>query len=280
MLNINSGVVFETKKGVDRLNQRHADQDRLDILDWLTSTDYFSHQNDFIQRRQAGTGQWLLDSSEYNKWLHEAWQILFCPGIPGAGKTILTSIVIDDLVKRFQDDQNVGIAYVFCNFRRQDEQTIDHILLSLLKQLAQAQSALPEAIAELYHRHRVEKTRPQLEEILKVLQSVTDSHYARVFIIIDALDECSAYDGCRSRLLSALSNLRDTCNANVFATSREIPEITDEFDKDMSLEIRASKEDVKRYLDGHLLHLPSFVRRSSDLQREVVAEIVDSVDGM
>ena len=48
----------------------------------------------------------------------------------------------------------------------------------------------------------------------------------------------------------------------------------------MSLEIRASEHDVRRYVDGHMSHLPSFVGRSLDLQEEIKAEIVKAVDGM
>jgi hypothetical protein len=48
----------------------------------------------------------------------------------------------------------------------------------------------------------------------------------------------------------------------------------------LGLEIRASEHDVRRYVDGHMLHLPSFVRRSPDLQEEIKAGIVKAVDGM
>jgi hypothetical protein len=77
---------------------RHQDnQEHRAILDWLTPVDYAHEQNDFISRRHEGTGQWLLDSVEYQAWLKTKKQTLFCPGIPGTGKTILTSIVVYDL---------------------------------------------------------------------------------------------------------------------------------------------------------------------------------------
>jgi hypothetical protein len=93
----------------------------LTILNWLTPIDYTSQQNDFISQRQAGTGQWLLDSEQYQEWLEVKGQTLFCPGIPGAGKTILISIIVDDLNTRFYRDETIGLAYIYCNFRRQDE---------------------------------------------------------------------------------------------------------------------------------------------------------------
>src|ERR1700733_3943383 len=73
------------------------------------SDNYASQQNDFIARRQEGTGQWLLDSGEYQTWLQSAKKTLFCPGIPGAGKTILAAIAIDNLTARFQKDRALAL---------------------------------------------------------------------------------------------------------------------------------------------------------------------------
>ena len=48
----------------------------------------------------------------------------------------------------------------------------------------------------------------------------------------------------------------------------------------MYLEIRASSEDVERYLEDHMGQLPSFVRRDRSLQEEIKARISEAVDGM
>jgi hypothetical protein len=266
-------------KVVNELRSRQRDQDHQAILDWLTPIDYASQQSDYLGRRQPGTGQWLLDSEEYQAWLRTSKQTLFCPGIPGAGKTILTSIIVDDLSKRFQNNASIGIAYLYCNFRRQGEQRAEDLLASLLKQLSQEWSCLPDSVKALYDHHKDKRTRPSLEEILRVLQSVA-AIYSTVFILVDALDECQVSDGCWARFLAEIFNLQAKSRANIFATSRFIPEITERFEGSMSLEIRASEHDVRRYVDGHMSHLPSFVGRSPDLQEEIKAEIIKAVDGM
>jgi hypothetical protein len=103
---------------------------------------------------------------------------------------------------------------------------------------------------------------------------------SRVFIIIDALDECQVSNGCRTTFLAEIFNLQAKSGANVFTTSRFIPEITEKFEGNISLEIRASSEDVQRYLDGHMFRLPGFVRRSQELQEEIKIGIIQSVQGM
>ena len=204
-----------------------ADRGNKAVLDWVTTVDYSSQQSDFIGRRQSGTGQWLLDSTEYQQWTVVAKQTLFCPGIPGAGKTILTSIVVDDLHARFRDDVHVGIAYLYCNFRRQADQKVEDLLSILIRQLSQDQSSLPECLRILYDKHKG-RTRPSLDELSRALQTVANL-FLRIFIVVDALDECQLSDGSRSKFLTELFALRSKTGANIFATSRFILDVTERF---------------------------------------------------
>ncbi|CAG8982672.1 hypothetical protein HYALB_00014050 [Hymenoscyphus albidus] len=278
-----SKVTLETKEGVEQLHKRQDKRDRSKedrtILDWLTPIDFTAQQHDYISRRQSGTGQWLLDSDEFQSWIQTDKQTLFCPGIPGAGKTILASILVEELTSRFHENEKVGIAYIYCNFRRQDEQKKDDLLASLLKQLARHQPILPEVVKDLYNRHNAQRTRPSFDEISRSLQS-TMAMYSRVFVVIDALDECNVSDGSRTTFLSELFSLQTKCTVNLFATSRFGTEFRAIFPNSLSLEIRASEHDVRTFLDGHILALPGFVRRSLDLQEEVKGGIVKAVDGM
>lgn len=118
-----------------KLVRHQDDQERRAILDWLCPIDYAAQQSDFISRRQARTGQWLLDSADFQEWLMTSKQTLFCPGIPGAGKTILTATVVENLDMTFENDGSIEIAYLYCNFRRHHEQNLEDLLASLLKQL-------------------------------------------------------------------------------------------------------------------------------------------------
>lgn len=253
----------------------------LETLNWLTLTDYGPRQSREFNKREPGTGQWLLDSVEYQNWLKTDKQTLFCPGIPGAGKTILTSVVVNDLTTRFSHDTTVGIAYIYCEFGRKGEQNTQQLLESLLKQLVQDQSSLPRSLKELRTKHKA-TTRPSLDEIVRILHSVI-SKYLRVFVIIDALDECEAIDSYRARLpiLSELFALQERYKSNIFATSRFVPEVVDQFeDNSKLLEISASPKDVERYLEGHMKQLSQFVQEDPQLQKNIILGISTAVDGM
>lgn len=169
---------------MDLLHERQDNRERYEehgaILDWLTLVDYATQQNDFISRRQEGTGQWLLDSDEFQRWLNQNGQTLFCPGIPGAGKTIITSIVVEHL---WEIGATTGVAYLYCNFRRQHEQKPEDLLASLLKQLVQQQASTPESVKSIYDSHKNKRTRPSLTNSQK--------HCIRSLLIIQGLSSLS-----------------------------------------------------------------------------------------
>ena len=188
---------------------------------------------------------------------------------------------MEDLWKRFGGDQNIGVAYLYCDYKNREQQTSMDLIAVLLKQLIRNNISLPDSIHDLYKRHEQRKTRPSLEEISQSLFSVIGG-LSRTYIVVDALDELSDNDGTRFRLLSELFRVRDSSPSRVglFATSRYIPHITDQFRDDTKLDIRADDDDMSSYLSNHIPTLPSCVSEASGLDKEIIAEIVKAADGM
>jgi hypothetical protein len=96
--------------------------------------------------------------------------------------------------------------------------------------------------------------------------------------VIDALDECQ--DGTRRQFLSRLRNLQAERDVRLMVTSRFLPEIADAFQEATRLEIRASREDVKRFVAGQTYQLPRCIQRNAELQEMMQEKIVEAVDGM
>ena len=269
-----------TKATVDLLDKRQRNREHCEehqaILNWLSTTDFIAQQADFIRKRHPGTGTWLLKSNKFQDWVDRSNRTLFCPGIPGAGKTIMAATVVDELYTKFQTDPSVCIAYFYCNFRRPEQS--EDLLLGLLKQLVQDQSSIPDPVKDIHNRYKKSPRRPSVEEISRVLQVVA-SLSTKVFIVVDALDEIRARS-VRTSFLSKIFDLQAKTNVSLFATSRFIPEISQMFENSVTLEIRASDEDVRRYLDGSMSQLPSFVQNFPDLEEGIQTAITKVVDGM
>ncbi|ORY00885.1 hypothetical protein BCR34DRAFT_546658 [Clohesyomyces aquaticus] len=248
------------------------------LLEWVSPLDYPAQQSDVIKRRQEGTGQWFLDAPEVAKWRSEAKATLFCPGIPGAGKTMAAAIAIDSLLKSEQDS-SVGVAYVYCNYKDRKEQDVTGMLAAILKQLLQDQPSLAEPLTRLHEQHAHKGTRPSADEISTTLQSVI-LELSTVYIVVDALDECRNDDGTRRWLLARIRDLQSKADVRFLATSRFLPDIIDEFKELGRLEVRACDEDVRRFVAGQVHRLPNCIQRKHELQELVQDKIAQSVDGM
>src|SRR5262245_57714539 len=98
----NTGAFGSIKSDLNTIRTRGDNAEHSMLLEWISPTDYPLRQSDIIKRRQEGTGQWFLDKLQETGWLSKPKATLFCPGIPGAGKTMVAAIVIDYLLKSVQ----------------------------------------------------------------------------------------------------------------------------------------------------------------------------------
>ncbi|OCL01946.1 hypothetical protein AOQ84DRAFT_199979 [Glonium stellatum] len=247
-------------------------------MQWLSPIDFAAQQYDIISRKEEGTGQWFLDSAQFHAWQQGPDRTLFCPGIPGAGKTMVAAIAIDHLCKRARSE-DLGVAYLFCNYKAQAEQTYAVLLATVLKQLMYGRPDIAGPVTRMHESHEKQNNRPSPDEIFRALQSAC-SAYSTVYLVVDALDECTDRDRARTKLIDRLRELQAKISVRVMFTSRFIPEIREKFQSDPMLEVRASEHDVRRYVAGQLPRLPKCIQRSSELIQSVQDKIAEAVDGM
>jgi hypothetical protein len=256
--------------------QAQKQQRHRTITNWISSIDFGAQHSDIINRRQEGTGVWFTDSPEFLSWLQGSKQTLFCHGIPGAGKTMIAATTVDHLWKHVRD-KDIGVAYIYCNYKSQTDQNATNLAATILKQLTQESQSITEPVVNLYDRHADRGTRPSLEEIRTALQAVISS-YSKVYIVIDALDECLNHD--RGPLLAMLRNLQSRGNLSFMATSRSIPEVMQHFNLLPMLDLRASDFDVKLFVASQMDLLPDFVHRDGELQTTIQDGISTAAGGM
>ncbi|KAI5798436.1 hypothetical protein FPQ18DRAFT_122168 [Pyronema domesticum] len=148
--------------------------------------------------------------------------VLACYRIPGAGKSVMSTLVIDILsVLPFIDGNRIAVAYVYCDYRDNVQQTAVNMVGALLKQVIDAHSDhLPAGTVDfLKQRRRKDKGRLSLEESYHFLESTLQS-FSRFYISVDALDEC--LDEQRKDFLHSIVSLlkRFEHVARIFTTGR------------------------------------------------------------
>lgn len=85
--------ILDTLKDQTRLLQDdHSAKKRDNILDWISKSELDQKHQAVRLPRVKGTGGWLLERKEYARWRDDASSsnILWCHGIQGSGKTVLT----------------------------------------------------------------------------------------------------------------------------------------------------------------------------------------------
>lgn len=254
------------------------EQARRELCQWLSPLDFPAQQREIYSRRQEGSGKWLLESEKFKRWLKTKGGVLLCPGDPGAGKTVLASIVIDHLWNKVRTD-DIGVAYMYCDYLKYREQTPVHLVGSLLKQLAEQQNPISKSIQNYYDGHKSSNTDPNPEGAFEVLKAECDN-WSQIFIIIDAMDECSEKDSARKSVIKGLRSLQGSKVVNILVTSRPIPSILCDLEVSERLEIRANSEDIQRYLVGQMDRFDKRVLAETDLQEKIISGIIDAADGM
>ncbi|KAK3174446.1 hypothetical protein OEA41_001692 [Lepraria neglecta] len=222
-----------------------------------------------IRTKYSSTGQWLFETQEIKDRLTGASNVLWCSGIPRAGKILLASSTIDHLERIFPQ-MEIGISYIYCDYKDQS-QTAVNLLGSLIGKLLWRQSIIPEELELSYKTHTSKHTHPSVTEYAAILRNMAMG-FSRVFIVVDALDEVMEKDGTRDALMASLNDL--SSNAQLLVTSRWIPSLEQEFCTASRLEIRANNGDIATYVQSQVDKRPrlrAHVRRDQNL-RELIVE--------
>ncbi|KAJ7706667.1 ankyrin repeat-containing domain protein [Mycena rosella] len=270
--------ILESVNDTARSQEQYLDRKRRDeIIDWLSPINFFTRQADIFAVRQPGSGEWLLQSEQFKSWSAGVGKILWCPGIPGAGKTVLASVVVEHLGEALVQGGNIGVAAIYLDHKETEMQTPSNLLASIWRQIV-FRKPVSLAVQQLYEKHREPRTRPALEIFHEVLVS-TVAEYSKVYLIVDALDEYP--EDNRHILLKNLLALGQT--VHLMLTSRPHINIHTTFESVQILEIRATADDVRHYVDEQISkssRLSSHIKSQPYLREEIETHIVGRSDGM
>jgi len=181
------------------------------------------------------------------------------------------------LEHKFLCDDSVAIACVY--FNHKENFTPVDILGSLIKHLVQRRARVPEEIHHLYNRHLQRETRPTFTELSEQLKTESRK-FSTVFIVLDALDECSESQQTRAKVLSILRELQ---TLRLIVTGRpHILDMTQTFEEAVRLDIRARDSDIEKYIDGQIemeTNLKKY-KQDDNLRKTIKDTIVSKANGM
>ena len=237
----------------------------------------------FRRERQPGTGRWLFDLPEVSGWLEHSNSALWIYGIPGAGKTILSTLVVDEILTR-KRSSSIGTAYFYIRHDDRTSQSFSNVLGSLISQLARQNSAALDEVVELHEQHRREgslTTSLDDDDLFSLLFYIS-KYFIDTFIMVDGLDECgSPFDRDRKRLIDALAGIHHNPSYQIHTLvfSRDELDIRQRLTATefQIVSIAARSADLRLYVNAWL---PEMDIQSESLKVEIADTLVEEANGM
>ncbi|KAJ5283126.1 hypothetical protein N7505_001106 [Penicillium chrysogenum] len=167
------------------------DQQRIDYVNqWLSPVNAASNHTSATKLRHRGTGHWFLDGPKFQEWAFTDNSFLWLHAIPGAGKTILASTVIEWLRDKKQSS-DVAVAYFYCDYKDKQKQSPTRIISTLLSMLASRNDDVFERMQAFFQQQYKENPAyaPDFDELLNNFSHFMGDSFQQIFIVVDALDE-------------------------------------------------------------------------------------------
>jgi hypothetical protein len=161
-------------------------------------------------------------------------------------------MVIDEL-KDTISGPNSPVAFVYCDYQDQDNQTSSNMIASILRQLVAINPVFPKCVVDACEKHHGSGSSFALEELERTTLDVIKT-IQRPDIVIDALDECDELKHRRA-VLQFLDQLKRIETVHLFVTSRQhIHDINSSFHTYPRIEIKAHNIDLQRYVYQEIEH--------------------------
>ena len=216
------------------------------VTSWLSVLDPVVNHDRARKKHEPGTEEWLLKSDIFQHWTTRRGSSVWLHGIPGAGKTILCSTIVE-LVKRLCKGSAAEYAYFYFDFNDSQKRVPVNMLRSILAQLCVHRNVILPAVQKLYSSHEKGAVTPSMDSLLRVLPSAIGGSQ-QVFMVLDALDECEN----REDLFKILAEFLRIPEVNLLLTSRKERDITDVLQTSVELQIHIESQLVDADVEVHV----------------------------
>ncbi|KAK7042771.1 ankyrin [Favolaschia claudopus] len=218
---------------------------------------------------------WLLHTTQYRKWSEHNCGLLWCHSKPGAGKTVLSSVIIDDLQQKYRNNPDIPVLFFYCEYDNPEKRQTSRLVASILDQLMYN----PDVLALVKDTWMNES--PNLQHLgCKNLQSLIMQllqQSSRSFIVIDGLDECDNPDEVTSILVDLAAS---SC---ILITSRtETEEIGTILGQQDQIHITPSnvQTDIEFFVAASLHKHRRISKRSPEIKQQITKVLSRSANGM
>ncbi|KAH7372281.1 hypothetical protein BKA66DRAFT_551263 [Pyrenochaeta sp. MPI-SDFR-AT-0127] len=275
----------EVQKATQALQLRSAKlQKRHEILTALPVVDYASMHAKLSALRHPGTNIWFQSTSQYVLWYNsQASDCLCYYGIPGSGKSVLCSTIVDDLMSRSTDPSTL-VFYYYCDFADSASLSPNYLVASIIKQILE-RMPLDRFSDSFDGPHSGSKMMPNFVACLEYLLDILKD-FDKSYLIVDGLDQFATDD--QSIVLEMIDTLLQDKSivVKIFVTSRREEYLIKRSLKKYTA-VYSSKEtigaDVRLFVEERIKLISEKqnpLLEDDRLKRDVVAALLAGADEM
>ncbi|KAH0544336.1 hypothetical protein FGG08_001477 [Glutinoglossum americanum] len=247
--------------------------ERKGFLHWISTIDFDEDHDTIFAKRHPGTGNWFIQRLEFQQWFHSQMsEVLWCFG------------KLEHITTHHSFNDKVGVAFAYCKYNSPDPQhQPSQIVSAFIKQLCWKKEKIPQSLLDFYHKYDGDARTPAFDKYKENFLHLAES-YDRIFLVIDALDECQ--QDPREKVIDFICELaNDFPCARVFVTSRMENDIAEAFMKTPTIQIEARNvaEDINAFVSdrvGQLVKTKKLRLRDHALQERIIQTLVSRAEGM
>ena len=225
-------------------------------MKWLSPMDMEEIQSRKSQRCTQPSGDWLLRHEVFQAWLRFQHRAVWISGLPGTGKTVLSTVIVDNIRTRIEKDSKQMLAFFYCDKGDENGQSALKIFASIIGQILVQFEQIPDHICAAYSTviRYGRSCFSTLDQPTIILNDLALS-YDKLFILIDGLDELKE----AATIIESLKDLMSSgtgIQLNLF--SRNMPTLRHRLDGFHRIELTSNivSSDINDFISRELPALP------------------------
>jgi len=275
--------VKQIKSTVEQVHDSLTETARRKVCDWIEHTNPTSIHQQSCKNHEEHTCQWIHRVDQWNDWLQLQRRLIWIHGIPGAGKTVFASYLVQQTIEYCENLKNDRAAclYYYCSFRHGQEERRDEALPFLrwvVSQLCRRGKFVPADLVSLHDQNSA----PSFQALKKAFQQLL-AHVDVLYIILDAVDESSLRDSLLE-LIEDIVTQPSYGKIQLLVTSRRYMDIEEVLRplSEPTLPISNSlvDADIRTYVENIIQRNKTFAKWSAKLRSDIIESLVQGAQGM
>ncbi|KAA6406931.1 MAG: hypothetical protein FRX48_09229 [Lasallia pustulata] len=268
----------------DAQEERERRDRKSTVLEWLSHESCERFHEELQEKRKGfpNTARWIFQETAYNEWLSGTRardQPFWISGIPGAGKTVLFSSIVDEIKS---NSPKARVAFFYCKYNNVLRNSYQEIVKSVIAQLLYKND---DCLRYLYDKAVTSPERhPSTGSVLEDLIVTMAQLHRNLFLGIDGVDECEPSERrCILSLVHNLLKLSDTeLDLKVFLASCTEKDIEESLQLSTHLALKPHHldSDIRSYIDIRSIELGEAFSFNRKRVHEVACKVAGRPKGM